>query len=83
MGKYFLPVLMFLGACSLPGERRVDIVVRNDLDRPVEVRAQAGLFGRRLLLAPGEEWRGWIPLDFVGSEVRVAISEDSRLRPVR
>ena len=83
MRKYFLPVVLFLASCCSPGERRVDIVVRNDFAWPVEVRASAGLFGQRLFLAPGEEWRGWIPLDFVGGEVRVSIQEDSRLRPTR
>lgn len=81
MRKFFLPVLLFLGACCSPGERRVDIVLRNDVDRPLEVRAQAGLFSKRLLLAPGEVWRGWLPLEFAIGEVRVEFAEDPRLRP--
>jgi len=80
--KYLLPVLLALSSCASPGEKRVDIVLRNDLDRPLEVRAQAGIFSRRLLLAPGETWRGWIPLGFV-AEVRVEVSEDPRLRPLK
>lgn len=80
VAKYFLPVLLCLSSCS-PGERRVDIVLRNDVDRPLEVRAQAGLFSRRLLLAPGETWRGWIPTGFAGGEIRVEILEG--LRPLK
>ena len=81
--KCFLPVLLCLTSCMSPGERRVDIVLRNDVDRPLEVRAQAGIFTRRLLLAPGETWRGWIPTEFAAGEIRVEIAEDSRLYRAR
>lgn len=80
MRKYLLPILLALSAGCSPADRRMDIVLRNDVDRPIEVRAYAGPFSRRLLLAPGELWRGWVPLDFVGGEIRVEVSEDSRLR---
>ena len=83
MVKFLLPVLLVLSSCSVPAEKRVDIVLRNDLALPVEVRAQAGIFSKRLLLAPGETWRGWIPLEFAGGEVRVEVSEDQRLRPLK
>ena len=83
MVKYVLPVLLALSSCAPSAEKRVDIVLRNDVDRPLEVRAQAGIFSKRLLLAPGETWRGWIPLEFAGGEVRVEVSEDPRLRPLK
>jgi hypothetical protein len=81
--KYFLPVLLFLGACCSPGERRVDIVLRNASDRPIELRASAGIFSRQLQLMPGEVWRGWIPLEFAAGEIRVEVADDSRFRPAR
>jgi len=82
--KYFLPVLLFLASCSSgSGERRVDIVLRNDLERPIEMRASVGIFSRHLQLMPGEVWRGWIPLEFAAGEIRVEIADDPRLRPAR
>jgi hypothetical protein len=81
--KLFLPVLLVLASCCSPGERRVDIVLRNDSNRPIELRASAGLFGRRLQLMPGEVWRGWVPLDFVLGEIRVDVAEDSRFFPTK
>jgi hypothetical protein len=83
--KYLPPFLLFLASCACPGsgERRLDVVLRNDMDHPIELRASAGPFSRRLLLAPGEVWRGWIPLGAAVGEVRVEIAEDSRLLPAR
>ncbi len=79
MAKLFLPFLLFLASCaSGSGEGRVDIVLRNDTPHPVELRASAGIFARRLQLLPGEVWRGWIPLEFAGREIRVEVAEDSR-----
>jgi hypothetical protein len=83
VAKILLPVLLALSSCAVPAEKRVDIVLRNDLMLPVEIRAQAGIFSKRLLLAPGEMWRGWIPLEFAGGEVRVEVAEDPRLRPFK
>ena len=79
--KYLLPVLLLLASCSGSGERRVDIVLRNDSLRPIELRASAGIFSRRLQLMPGEVWRGWIPLEFTGREIHVEVAEDPRLFP--
>jgi hypothetical protein len=80
--KYLLPVLLVMNACVFPatGERRVDIVLRNKTERPIELRAQAGLFSRTLLLAPGEVWRGWIFGQLLGSEIRVEVSEDKQAK---
>ena len=83
MVKCFLPALLFLGSCCSPGERRVDIVLRNDTNRPIELRASAGIFSRRLQLAPGGVWRGWVPLEFAAGEIRVEVAEDSRLFPAK
>ena len=84
MVKYLLPVLLSLGACTSaapgPETKKVDIVLRNDFDHPIELRASVGIFSRKISLAPGEVWRGWIPTDVSIPEVRVEIAEDSRLR---
>jgi hypothetical protein len=82
--KYLSPVLLFLASCACGSEeRRVDIVLRNDSTRPIELRAYAGIFSKRLQLMPGEVWRGWVPLDFTGREIRVDVAEDSRFFPAR
>jgi hypothetical protein len=80
--KYLLPALIALSSCAAPapGEGRVDIVLRNGTDRPMELRARAGLFSRGLLLAPGEVWRGWVPREFVGSELFVEVSDGWKRR---
>ena len=82
MVKYLLPALILMASCvaPAPGERRVDIVLRNGTERWIELRAQAGLFSRNLHLAPGEQWRGWIPTQFVGHEIRIEMSEDKKTR---
>ena len=82
MVKYLLPALIALSSCAAPapGEGRVDIVLRNGTDRPMELRARAGLFSRGLLLAPGEVWRGWVPREFVGSELFVEVSDGWKRR---
>jgi hypothetical protein len=82
--KCLLPVLLLLASCaSGSGEKRVDIVLRNDTPHPVELRASAGIFSRRLQLLPGEVWRGWIPLEFAAREIRVEVAEDSRFLPAK
>lgn len=83
--KYLLPVLLAMStSCATgSGERRVDIVLRNDTPHPIELRASAGIFSRRLQLVPGEVWRGWVPLDLTGNEIRVEVAEDSRFLPAR
>jgi hypothetical protein len=82
--KYLSPVLLFLASCATgSGEGRVDIVLRNDTTHPIELRASAGIFSRRLQLMPGEVWRGWVPLDLTGREIRVDVAEDSRFFPAR
>lgn len=85
MVKYLSPVLLFLAACATPGSdaRKVDIALRNTMDHPIELRASMGIFSRRIALAPGEVWRGWIPGDMSVGEVRVEIAEDSRFLPAR
>jgi hypothetical protein len=81
--KCLVPLLLFLASCaSGPGEK-LDIVLRNDTPHPVELRASAGVFSRRLQLLPGEVWRGWIPLEFAGREIRVEVAEDSRFLPTK
>ena len=83
MVKYLLPALMALASGCIPAEKRVDIVLRNDATRPIELRASAGLFSRRLQLMPGEVWRGWIPLEFAVGEIRVEVAEDPRFLPAK
>lgn len=85
MVKYLLPVLLSLGACTSaapgPQTKRVDIVLRNTFDHPIEVRASVGIFTRTIPLGPGQIWKGWIPTDLTVGEVLVEVAEDSRLRP--
>jgi hypothetical protein len=81
--KYLLPVLLALASACAPAEKRVDIVLRNDAARPIELRASAGLFSRRLQLMPGEVWRGWVPLDFAIGEIRLEVAEDPRFLPTK
>ena len=75
--KYLLPVLLGLASCvdGSSGEKRVDIVLRNQTDRPLDLRAQAGLFSKTLHLGPGEVWRGWVWRQFVGNEIVVNVAE--------
>ena len=83
MLKYLLPALWVLASCSSSPEKRVDIVLRNDATRPIEVRASAGIFSRRLQLMPGEVWRGWVPLEFAAGEIRVEVAEVPRYFPAK
>ena len=82
MKKYLPLALLALAACtSAPpsADKRVDIVLRNTMDRPIELRASMGIFGRRILLAPGEVWRSWIPTDVSVGSVQVEITEYGRV----
>jgi hypothetical protein len=81
--KYLLPALLALASGCTPAEKRVDIVLRNDATRPIELRASAGLFSRRFQLMPGEVWRGWVPLEFTAGEIRVEVADDPRFLPVK
>ena len=81
MRKYLLPALLALASCTSSPDRRMDIVLRNDTTRPIELRASAGIFSRRLPLMPGEVWRGWVPLEFAAGELRVEVVEDPRFLP--
>jgi len=77
--KKYLPLaLLALAACTAapPGpEKRVDIVLRNTMDRPIELRASMGIFGRRIFLAPGEVWRGWIPTDVSVGSIQIEMTD--------
>lgn len=68
-----------LASCATPPapDRRVDIVVRNTTDRPLDIHARAGLFGRSLRLAPGQSWRGWALRDVLIREISIEIVETS------
>ena len=83
MLKCLFPALLVLASCSSSPERRVDIVLRNDATRPIELRASAGIFSRRLQLMPGEVWRGWVPLEFGAGEILVEVAEDPRFFPAK
>ncbi len=87
MKKYLPFALLALSACtSIPSGaegKRVDIVLRNSMPYPVELRASVGIFGRRIILAPGEVWRGWIPTDVPVGAVQVEMTEFGGVRESR
>ena len=78
MKKYLPLALLALASCtSLPtgsDAQRVDLVLRNATDHPIELRAAVGIFGRQILLGPGDIWRGWIPTGVGVGEVHVEIA---------
>ncbi|HXG60779.1 MAG TPA: hypothetical protein VNO22_05375 [Planctomycetota bacterium] len=76
-------LILALAACATPPApaRRVDIVVRNTTDRPLDIHARAGLFGRSLRLAPGQSWRGWALRDALIREISIEIVESAPSSP--
>lgn len=77
--KYLLPaLLMILSSCAIDPSRRVDIVLRNKTERPIQLRARTGFFGKNLQLSPGEVWCGWVPRDFVTSEIVIEVREEKK-----
>lgn len=82
MKKYLALVLLPLAACTSappPDGKRVDIVLRNTMDHPIELKASMGIFGRRIFLAPGEVWRSWIPTDVSAGSIQVEITDYGRV----
>lgn len=72
-------IVLFLASCSVPEEKdRIDIILKNQVDVTLEVRAQAGFFGRTLVLTPGMEWKGWIPKNFDIKEIQITIKKPKK-----
>ena len=80
--KYLIPALMFLASCATPepGNRKIDIVLRNTTPHPIEIRAHAGFLSRTIRLDPGETWTGWVPPSVPINEIRIEVVEP---KPVR
>ncbi len=81
--KYLLPLVLLIASCAggISAEKKLQIAVRNDTDRPLEFHARSGIFGRTVKLEPGHTWRGWVLREWVGEGIRIEVCEPDPEKP--
>ncbi len=75
--KYLIALVLLIGSCAAPPPQveKVDILLRNTTDHPIEVRARTGFLGKTIRLQPGESWKGWIPPRIPVSKIVIDVRE--------
>ena len=75
--KYLIALALLMSSCVASPDKveKVDILLRNTTDSPIEVRARAGFVGKTIRLQPGETWKGWIPSHVPVSDVVIEVRE--------
>lgn len=72
-----LSLLLLVVGCSVPQNRKLDIALRNETDKPMILNMKAGILSKKLILKPGQSWNGWIWKDLPISSVEVDIQESN------